>query len=63
MIKNNMTFAEQPLFDITVPPISAHVHRATLQMILSRPKVTTEQALAGYDYLKANSKRCANIKD
>jgi len=63
MIKYNMTFAEQPLFDITVPLISAPVHRATLQMILNRPRVTTEQALAGYDYLKANSKRCANIKD
>jgi hypothetical protein len=55
-----MPFAEQPLFDITVPPISAPVYRVTLQMILSRPKVTTEQALAGYDYLKANSKRCRN---
>jgi len=58
MVKYNMTFAEQPLFDITVPPLSAPVHRATLQMVLSRPKVTTERALAGYDYLKANSKRC-----
>lgn len=55
-----MAFAEHPLFDIKVPLISAPVYRATLQMILNRPKVTTEQALAGYDYLKANSKRCHN---
>jgi hypothetical protein len=47
----------KPLFNITVPQPKAPVFRATPQSILTRPKVTTEQALKGYDYLKSHSSR------
>lgn len=33
------------------------VKRATVEQIANQPKVSTEQALKGYDYLRANSKR------
>jgi hypothetical protein len=33
------------------------IKRATIEQIANQPKVTTEQALKGYDYLRRNSKR------
>jgi len=33
------------------------VKRATVEQIANQPKVSTEHALKGYDYLRVNSKR------
>lgn len=47
----------KPLFNITASPPKSPVRKATAASILSRPKLTTEQALKGYDYLKSHSSR------
>lgn len=47
----------KPLFNITAPSPKFVVRKATVGSILSRPKLTTEQALKGYDYLKSHSSR------
>ena len=47
----------KPLYGITVPAPSVSVRRATPMMISERPKVSIEQALRGYHYLKARSSR------
>lgn len=47
----------KPLFNITVPKPEAPVKKATVASVLNRPKLTTEQALKGYDYLKSQSSR------
>lgn len=51
----------KPLFNITVPQPKAPVRRATPQSVSSRPKVTTEQALKGYAYLKSHSSRSSSV--
>jgi hypothetical protein len=48
------------LFNITVSTLKNPARKATLASILSRPKLTTEQALEGYDYLKSHSSRKAS---
>ena len=45
------------LYNITVPAPRVEVRRATAVMISARPKVSIEQALRGYHYLKARSSR------
>lgn len=50
----------KPLYDITVPTPKTPARKATAASILSRPKVTTEQALKGYDYLKSRSSRSSS---
>ncbi len=47
----------KPLFNITASPAKSPVRKATASSILNRPKLTTEQALKGYDYLKSHSSR------
>ncbi len=47
----------QPLFNITVPKPKSPARKATAAAVSSRPKLTTEQALKGYDYLKSRSSR------
>ena len=47
----------KPLFNITVPKPEFPVTKATVESVSRRPKVTTEQALMGYDYLKSRSSR------
>ena len=47
----------KPLFNITVPKPKSAAKKATAAVVLSRPKLTTEQALKGYDYLKSRSSR------
>ena len=47
----------KPLFAITVPQPKALVKRATVASVSQRQKVTTAQALKGYDYLKSRSSR------
>jgi hypothetical protein len=47
----------KPLFSISVPKQTAHVSKATVSSVLSRPRPTTAQALKGYDYLKSHSSR------
>lgn len=47
----------KPLYAITVPKPKYPVKKATAALILSRPKVSTAQALKGYDYLKSHSSR------
>jgi len=48
---------QKPLYNITVPAPTVAVRRATPMLISARPKVSTEQALRGYRYLKAHSSR------
>jgi hypothetical protein len=50
----------KPLFSITVPVPKTRVRRATPESVSSRPKVTTEQALKGYAYLKSHSSRSSS---
>ncbi len=50
----------KPLFDISVPKPNSLVKKASVASVSSRPKVTTEQALKGYDYLKSQSSRTAS---
>jgi hypothetical protein len=45
----------KPLFNITVPTPTSPAKKATAAAVLKRPKLTTEQALKGYDYLKSRS--------
>jgi hypothetical protein len=40
-----------------VPTPKSSAKKATEAAVLSRPKLTTEQALKGYDYLKSRSSR------
>ena len=47
----------KPLCALSVPSPRIQVKKATLDSILSRPKVSTAQALRGYDYLKSHSSR------
>ena len=49
-----------PLFNITVPVPKSPAKRATAAVVLSRPKLTTAQALKGYDYLKSRSSRSSS---
>ena len=46
-----------PLYNIPVPPPRNKVKRATAKLIAARPKVTTEKALEGYNYLRTNSNK------
>jgi len=46
-----------PLFNITVTKPKSPAKKATAASISKRPKLTTEQALKGYDYLKSHSSR------
>lgn len=50
----------KPLFSISVPQQTAHVSKATVSSVLSRPRPTTAQALKGYDYLKSHSSRSSS---
>jgi hypothetical protein len=47
----------KPLYAITVPKPKYPVKKATAASISSRPRVSTAQALKGYDYLKSHSFR------
>ena len=49
-----------PLFNITVPQPKFPAKKATVAVVLKRPKPTTEQALRGYDYLKSHSSRSSS---
>lgn len=46
-----------PLYNIAVPAPRNKVKKATAKLIAARPKVTTEKALEGYDYLRTNSNK------
>jgi hypothetical protein len=48
------------LFSISVPKMTAHATKATVNSVLSRPRSTTAQALKGYDYLKSHSSRSSS---
>ena len=50
----------KPLFNITVPKPKSPAKKATAAMVSKRPKLTTEQALKGYDYLKSRSSRSSS---
>lgn len=50
----------KPLYNITVTPPKTPARKATAASILNRPKLTTEQALKGYDYLKSRSSRSSS---
>lgn len=50
----------KPLFSITVPKPKSPAKKATAASVLKRPKLTTEQALKGYDYLKSRSSRSSS---
>jgi len=45
------------LYNIIVTPPKSPAKRATAAAILSRPRLSTEQALKGYDYLRSRSSR------
>jgi hypothetical protein len=47
----------KPLFNITVPKPKALAKKATAAIVSQRPKLSTEQALKGYDYLKSHTSR------
>jgi hypothetical protein len=47
----------KPLFNISVPKPKALAKKATVASVSKRPKLNTEQALKGYDYLKSRSSR------
>ncbi len=50
----------KPLFNITVSTPKSPARKATAASILSRPKLTTVEALKGYDYLKSHSSRSSS---
>lgn len=50
----------KPLFNITVPKPKSPAKKATVASVSKRPKLTTEQALKGYDYLKSRSSRSSS---
>jgi hypothetical protein len=50
----------KPLFNITVPAPKSPAKKATAAVVSKRPKLTTEQALRGYDYLKSRSSRTSS---
>ncbi len=50
----------KPLFNITVPQPKSPARKATVASVSKRPKLTTEQALKGYDYLKSRSSRSSS---
>lgn len=50
----------KPLFSLSVPRQTAHVSKATVNSVLSRPRPSTAQALKGYDYLKSHSSRSSS---
>ena len=50
----------KPLFSITVPKPTSPARKATAASVSKRPKLTTEQALKGYDYLKSRSSRISS---
>lgn len=50
----------KPLFSITVPTPKSPAKKATAASVSKRPKLTTEQALKGYDYLKSRSSRSSS---
>ena len=47
----------KPLFNITVSKPKSPARKATAASVLSRPKLTAEQALKGYVYLKSHNSR------
>ncbi|HRQ87348.1 MAG TPA: hypothetical protein PLA50_01015 [Bacteroidia bacterium] len=47
----------KPLYNISVPRPKSPAKKATAAAVSQRPKLTTEQALKGYDYLKSRSSR------
>lgn len=49
--------SSNPMFNIAVPIPLNKIEKATVKIIFSRPKVTIEKALEGYDYLKSNKKK------
>lgn len=51
------TTPSKPLSTLSVPSPRMTVRRATRASISSRPKVSTAQALKGYDYLRSHSSR------
>jgi hypothetical protein len=50
----------KPLYNITVPTPKNPARKATVAAVSKRPKLTTEQALKGYDYLKSRSSRSSS---
>lgn len=50
----------KPLFTITVPQPKSPAKKATVAVVSQRPRLTTEQALKGYDYLKSRSSRSSS---
>jgi len=50
----------KPLFSISVPKPKSSARKATAAAVLKRPKLTTAQALKGYDYLKSRSSRSSS---
>ena len=50
----------KPLFNITVPKPKSPAKKATAAVVSKRPKLTTEQALKGYDYVKSRSSRSSS---
>lgn len=50
----------KPLFNITVPKPISPAKKATAASVSKRPKLSTEQALKGYDYLKSRSSRSSS---
>lgn len=50
----------KPLFNITVPKPKSPATKATAASVSMRPKLRTEQALKGYDYLKSRSSRSSS---
>ena len=50
----------KPLFNITVPQPKSPARKATAAAVSQRPKLTAEQALRGYDYLKSRSSRSSS---
>ncbi len=47
----------KPLYNVTVPTPKTSVKKATVALISRGSKVSTEQALKGYDYLKSHGSR------
>lgn len=57
MVNMTPSTSPKPLFSIPVPQQTAQVRKATLNSVLSRPRLTTAQALKGYDFLKSQRSR------
>jgi hypothetical protein len=50
----------KPLFNISVPKPIHPAKKATVASVSKRPKLNTEEALKGYDYLKSRSSRSSS---